>query len=38
MWVRGYFCCTSGNVTDEIVKKYIENQNITDEETEFKVD
>ena len=25
-WVRGYFCCSSGNVTDEVVKAYIENR------------
>ncbi|MDR0676950.1 MAG: IS200/IS605 family transposase [Elusimicrobiota bacterium] len=37
MWARGYFCCSSGNVTDEVIKNYIENQNIDEEET-FKVD
>jgi putative transposase len=25
-WARGYFCCSSGNVTDEIIKQYIEQQ------------
>ncbi len=24
-WARGYFCTTSGNVTDEIVLQYLEN-------------
>jgi len=26
LWARGYFCCSSGNVTDEVVKEYIEHQ------------
>ena len=26
MWARGYFCCSSGNVTDEVVAEYIANQ------------
>ena len=26
LWARGYFACTSGNVTDEVLKKYIETQ------------
>jgi putative transposase len=26
LWARGYFCCSSGNVTDDIVAKYIEEQ------------
>nr|VFK03322.1 MAG: putative transposase [Candidatus Kentron sp. H]VFK04210.1 MAG: putative transposase [Candidatus Kentron sp. H]VFK04394.1 MAG: putative transposase [Candidatus Kentron sp. H] len=26
MWARGYFCRGSGNVTDEVIKAYIENQ------------
>ena len=26
LWVRGYFCCSSGNVTDEVVAEYIANQ------------
>jgi len=25
-WARGYFCCSSGNVTDEVIKAYIANQ------------
>ena len=28
LWARGYFVCTTGNVTDEIVKEYIENQEL----------
>ena len=26
LWGRGYFCATSGTVTDEVVKAYIEQQ------------
>ena len=26
IWARGYFCRSSGNVTDEVIKAYIENQ------------
>jgi putative transposase len=26
LWVRGYFVASSGNVTDEIIKQYIESQ------------
>lgn len=26
MWARGYFCATVGQVTDEMVKKYIVSQ------------
>ena len=24
LWARGYFCCSSGNVTDEVITAYIE--------------
>ena len=24
MWARGYFACSTGNITDEIIKSYIE--------------
>jgi putative transposase len=36
MWERGYFCSSSGNISDEIIKNYIENQHDSDEE--FKID
>ena len=36
LWARGYFCCSSGNVTDEVIKQYIEQQNQADED--FKVE
>jgi len=26
LWTRSYFCCTIGYISEEIVKKYIENQ------------
>ena len=26
LWARGYFCCSSGNVTDDVIKEYIEHQ------------
>ena len=34
---RGYFCCSSGNVTDEVIAKYIAEQNI-DQDEDFRVD
>jgi putative transposase len=39
LWARGYFCCSSGNVTDEMVAEYIANQNTNEgEDEDFKVD
>ena len=39
LWARGYFCCSSGNVTDEIVEEYIANQNVSEgQDEDFKVD
>jgi putative transposase len=26
LWARGYFCCSSGNVTDQVIADYIANQ------------
>jgi len=26
LWARGYFAASSGNVTDEVIKQYIESQ------------
>ena len=37
MWARGYFCCSTGNVTDEVVAEYIANQQ-DDRDDDFKVD
>lgn len=28
MWVRGYFVASSGNVTDEVIREYIRNQDM----------
>ena len=37
VWARGYFCCSSGNVTDEVIKAYIENQS-HEEDVDFRVE
>jgi putative transposase len=37
LWERGYFCCSSGNVTDDVIAKYIAEQN-TNVDEDFKVD
>jgi putative transposase len=37
LWARGYFCCSSGNVTDEVIKAYIANQT-QESATTFQVD
>ncbi len=36
-WARGYFCCSSGNVTDDIIKQYIESQDVSSDDN-FKVE
>ena len=36
-WARGYFCRRSGNVTDEVIKAYIENQG-HDEDEVFRIE
>ena len=37
-WARGYFVATSGNVTDEMLKRYIEMQDVErEEDRDFKV-
>jgi putative transposase len=36
LWARGYFCCSSGNVTDDVIKAYIEHQSHDD--SDFKVE
>jgi putative transposase len=38
LWARGYFSFTSGNVTDEMIKSYIENQSHDVDDEEFKVE
>ena len=37
LWARGYFVATSGNVTDEVIARYIEEQDIEPEDADFKV-
>ena len=37
LWARGYFCCSSGNVSDEVIAEYIANQS-HDRDDDFKVD
>ena len=37
MWARGYFCCSTGNVTDEMVAEYIANQT-ENRDDDFKVE
>lgn len=36
-WAWGYFCCSSGNVTDEVIKQYIEGQDHTSDDN-FKIE
>ena len=33
LWARGYFVASSGNVTDEIIKAYIQNQDLQEKNT-----
>ena len=37
VWARGYFVATSGNVTDEVIAKYIETQDAERPDEDFKV-
>ncbi len=37
VWARGYFCVSSGNVTDEVIKEYIEQQS-HDQDSDFHVE
>ena len=32
MWARGYFACSTGNITDEMIKDYIANHEDTDDD------
>ena len=34
MWARGYFACSTGNVSDEMIKAYIEGHKDKDDEFE----
>ena len=37
LWARGYWVASSGNVTDEVWKKYIENQKPNEPDDDFSV-
>jgi putative transposase len=37
LWARGYFVATSGNVTDEVITKYIADQDVEPQDVDFKV-
>lgn len=38
LWARGYFVASSGNVTDEVLAKYIESQDVEpQDDDDFKV-
>jgi putative transposase len=38
LWARGYFVASSGNVTDEVIIKYIEEQGHEPPDGDFKVE
>ncbi len=38
IWGRGYFVASSGNITDEMIKQYIENQMPEPSDSEFKIE
>jgi len=38
LWGRGYFCATVGSVTEETIRKYIENQEVSGSNEIFKID
>ena len=38
VWARGYFAASSGNVTDEVIMKYIEQQGHEPPDADFKID
>jgi len=38
LWARGYYACTTGNVTDEVLKQYIEMQGtLPQDDRDFKI-
>src|SRR3989339_1150260 len=38
IWARGYFVASSGNVTDEVIVKYIEQQSLEPPDGDFKTE
>ena len=37
LWARGYWVVSSGNVTDDVWKEYVENQKAPEPDDDFKV-
>ena len=37
LWARGYFVATSGNVTDDVIARYVAEQDVEPEDADFKV-
>lgn len=37
LWGRGFFVVTSGNITDEVIMKYISDQDIQEQNEDFKI-
>ena len=37
LWTRGYFCCSIGNITDDVIRQYIENQH-HGEDSDFRIE
>jgi putative transposase len=37
LWARGYFCGTVGAVTEEMVRRYVENQGEEEDEKQFQI-
>ena len=37
VWARGYFVATSGTVSDDVISKYIEEQDVVRPDEDFKV-
>jgi len=39
LWSRGYFVCSSGTITDEVIQQYIETQSVDPQDAEdFHID
>ena len=37
LWARGYFVASTGNVSDEMIAEYIENQDAESQDDDFRV-
>jgi putative transposase len=37
LWARGYFVCSSGNVTDEVIRQYLEHQDLSADDKDFLI-